>query len=242
METEYSPNEPTQPVSGLPYDAFDSLIPPPPPPPLPPPGPSKHQRDIILGLILLCCLLVIALPLTAYFALYRPAQTSVITPTPTLSRATPTLDAKVGILSTDFPRFLVSFRILLERRDYATIATVVDTENFQDIALGTSSGPGDWNSLYQALTSGEETLMLTDPPLSPSQATDCIGYGPTSFEGYAVNALALQYVVGTTILSDTSSVPQRPANDDVFVFELPYGPSSYWTWRALTENNVAAPC
>jgi hypothetical protein len=97
-------------------------------------------------------------------------------------------------------------------------------------AVGVSSGPSDWNDLNEALTSGQEGLMISSPPLTPSQVGDtCQNYGPSSFAGYPVDALALKYVVGTSTLSDTSSAPQRPPDDDVFVFELPYGPSSYWT-------------
>ncbi|HLV97353.1 MAG TPA: hypothetical protein VKT82_01640 [Ktedonobacterales bacterium] len=235
--------EPPQPEDPY-YPEFnrpDYLQPPPSPPP--PPAPQKRQVNIIVALIVLCIVLILALPVTAYFVFYRSEGSSLTTPSVPLATepaSTPTLNARAGLLTDDFSKFLESFSALLEQHDYVSIQTAADTENFQAIPLR-ASGSQDWQQFYGNLTYNAYSLSISSPPLTPDQAGyACFGYGPSgiAYLDLTINA-KLMYVVGTAQVPGTppDANPFYAINGTVFVFELPYGPSATWLWRAVTFNN-----
>lgn len=212
------------------------------PPPAPPPPPSR-RREKKLALLLLCGVLLVGGSFSAYIVLGRghTQLSSSITPTPALGRITPTLDAKAALLTDDFSQFLQAFTVLLARKDYPTIQTAADTQNFQAIPLR-ASGIQDWTQFYGNLTYNAYSLRLSSPPLTPDQAGySCFGYGPSgiAYLNLTIDASKLMYVVGTAYVPGTpaDANPFYAINGTVFVFELPNEPSPIWFWRAVTFNN-----
>lgn len=211
-----------------------------PPPASTPPPPRRREKK--LALLLLCGALLIGGSFSAYIVLAHGQiqSPSSASSTSTSTRTTPTLDARAALVTNDFSQFLQAFTVLLTRRDYATIQTATDTQNFQEIPLR-ADGIADWHEMYHELTTGALSLTIPPSPLNPDQAGySCFGYSASgiSYLSIKIDALQLQYVVGTAHAPGTSAnEPINDHNGTVFVFELPNEPSPTWFWRAVTFNN-----
>ncbi len=221
------------------YEHFATPIPPPPPPSLP----SQSTRKVW---IISLCLFSIAILLagTAYFGYtfgksfsHRGSPSSPSNPT-----RIPTLDTQTMIHAGDFSKFLEAFASAMANKDYATIQSATDTENFQSVVLRADGGFGSWSEMYAQLTTGNTSFVITYPPITADQESyNCEGYtkqGITQL-GITINADDIQYVVGTTFEPNMpTNNAQTVPNSTVFVFELPLGPGGgSWLWRAVIFNN-----
>lgn len=205
------------------YYPDQHLVPPPPP----------RRKHILLILVIVWLSVVLILVSATAVILYERQIPAASVPTAT---STPTL-----LQTADFSKFYEVFSDLMNHHDYAAIQSATDTENFQAIALRTSSGTSGWYTIHNQLTSGQLSFSLVYPPFTPDRAGDsCFGYGPTgiAYLDLTIDAFELQYVVGTASTPSASSDdPFVAPYGTVFVFELPNGPSPTWLWRAVTFNN-----
>jgi hypothetical protein len=211
--------------------------------PLPPPPPLRPKKPI--WLFCLVGFSVVALIVGVGFFGYSlgdsssKVSSSAATSTPV---STPTLDAKTMIHAGDFTKFFEAFATAMANKDYATIQSVTDTENFQSIALYADGGFGTWNDMYSQLNTGNISFILHYPPITADQENySCVGYGSKGVPSLNVNISAndIQYVVGTASRPGDSGSLQTQIDATVFVFEIPYGPANFWLWRAVFFNNVA---
>lgn len=219
-------------------------IPPPPPPSLPA---KKMQWWIAIALPALV-LLIIGATLAGYIIGTNSSKSSQGSSTQTSSASqsrtpilTPTLDAKMMIHSGDFSKFLEAFAIAMANKDYNTIQSVTDTENFQAIVLRADGGFGTWNYMYSQLTTGNTSFTIHYPPLTADQeGYSCVGYTKQgiSLLNIKINADDVQYVVGTAAEPNYPQTAQTAPDGTVFAFEIPPGPGGYWFWRAVIFNNT----
>lgn len=225
----YPPHEPTQPIQ--PYYPYS-----------PPPSPRRNNKWLITALVL-----------SSLFGLFGGTLAFVtwIQHQPSPSVLIPTSTAVDSLHSSDFPTFLNAFSLLLAQRDYATLQSVVDTENFQalymvpepEVYAPANPGPYDWQTINHELVLGRIFFTISSPLVTADQAgySSCFGYDQTGItsKGMAITAQVLQFIVGTLKSGPGyfTSDPEWTPNSTVFVFELPNGSSS-WLWRAVTYNNA----
>ena len=211
---------------------------------LAPPPPPLHPKRPIWLFFLVGLSMVALLTGVGFFgySLGNSPLKSTSSMTTSNSISTPTLDAKTMIHASDFPKFLEAFATAMANKDYATIQSVTDTENFQSIALYADGGFGTWNDLYSQLTTENTSFIIHYPPITADQeGYSCVGYGSKGIPSLNVNinANAIQYVVGTTSEPNYPATTQTQPDSTVFVFEIPYGPANFWLWRGVFYNNVA---
>lgn len=212
--------------------------------PLPPPPRRRRVLLFAVGTVALVAL-VMATGVGAY---QIGISTATASPrlSPTLVRATPTLDAQQAIQSADFSRFIQAFAILMAQKDYTTIQTATDTENFQEIPLF-ADGQGNWNEMSSELKTGNISFVIQYPPITATEegygmieGNSCTMYGKNGFPPWInINTADVQAVVGTSIQPNApSNYLQTAPYGTVFIFELPNGPTgTSWLWRAVTFNN-----
>lgn len=223
---------------------YTRIPPPPPPPPLPP---KKRHRWLAIAFTSLV-FITIAAALIGYTIVTNSSKSSQGSSTQTSSDhqsrtpiATPTLDAKMMIHSSDFSKFLEAFAVAMANKDYNTIQAVTDTENFQMIYLHAGGGFGTWNDMYSQLITGNTSFTINYPPLTADQeGYSCMGYTKQgiSLLNVNINADDVQYVVGTASEPNQPPSMQTAPDGTVFAFEVPLGPGGYWLWRAVIFNNT----
>lgn len=231
---------------------------PPPITPFSPPNPRRGRaRWFVIGAVLVVAL-VMAAGIGAYqigiSQTHRSQQSLATAPaslqlSPTLVRATPTLDAQQAIQSADFSNFIQAFAILMAHKDYTTIQKATDTANFQEVHLFADGGLGSWKDMHNQLTTGNINFVIQSPPITAAaegygvrEGNVCTMYGKNGLSPFInIKAAHVQAIVGTSIVPNSpSNSLQTAPNRTVFIFELPNGTAgTSWLWRAVTFNNQA---
>jgi len=235
------PLEPTQGVYYRPYNPYEhtspygGYIPYPPPPPF-----MSRHRKLKVFLIVLAALVVIFSLIAGTKLVIQSQSKSAELPAPVIvggPTITPTQDALQALSSPDFPSFIKAFATLLAEKNYTAIAGASDTQNFQYTPLCADSG-GGWSYTYDALTTGNLSLVVQYPVITPDQE-EYTGYSPGGRWSMGINAKSVEYVVGTASGPDVDGTTQAYTNGSVFIFELPYptGGPLPWLWRCLVLSN-----
>ena len=212
----------------------------------PPPPRRRQNRWLLLGMVFVV-VLIMAAGVGAYqlgilHQTEAPARTTTHLSSPQV-KATPTLDAKQAVESPDFSTFIQGFAILMAQKDYATIPSVTDTGNFQEIPLF-AEGEENWKDMDNQLLTGNMSFLIHYPPITATQegyglkeGNGCTMYGKNGFPPLInINASDVQAAVGTSIQPNAPSLQTQP-DTTVFIFELPSLPGASWLWRAVTLNN-----
>ena len=211
--------------------------------PIPPPPPSRPKRPVWLFFLLGLSLVALFAGVGFFgYSLGNSSSKASSPPATSTSISTPTLDTKTMIYAGDFSKFIEAFATAMANKDYATIQSVSDTENFQSIRLYADGGFGTWSDMYSQLTTGNLSFVVHYPPITADQENySCVGYSSKGIPQLNVNitADAIQYVVGTTSNPAYPGTMQTQPDATVFVFEVPYGPANFWLWRAVFFNNVS---
>lgn len=208
-----------------------------------PPQPPRRRSNWPLIVILLIIALIVAISTTVLFYLKQNPSASL--------GLLPTSTAANSLYTSNFSQFLHAFSLVLQEKDYATLQTVVDTQNFQamymvpepEVYAPSNPGPYNWQVINRELVTGRISFVLSSPLLTADQAgyASCFGYTQTGItaQHIEIDAQSLQYIVGTLKPGPGyfTSDPEWTTNSTVFVFELPDTSSPTWLWRAVTFNN-----
>src|SRR5215472_7378403 len=133
----------------------------------------------------------------------------------------------------------------MAQKDYATIQSVTDTGNFQEIPLF-AEGEENWKNMDNQLLTGNMSFLIHYPPITATQemyglgsGNRCTMYGKNGFPPLInINASDVQAVVGTSIQPNAPpNYAQTQPDATVFIFELPSEHGATWLWRAVTLNN-----